>query len=174
VNIKSENKRKNSIHSTIDKKKLCEHKVPFLWVIDKNLVEHQNSRPSANGQKFCSVMDIFFSWSADAPSQQPSCREDQVQFNTSVRPSVCPSSRVNDFFPSLSFLFRHTPAHPPPPKGTDPRQQKHTTWTKKQQQGRNCPRNYYFYVYGRTNFLLWCVGGVFVSWRVGGGWLMAM
>lgn len=91
----------------------------------------------------------------------------------SVRSSVCPSSQqVNDFFPSLSFLSFQAP-----PKGTDPRQQKHTTWTKSSssKEGRKelseelllflCV--WTFCVYGRTNLfcccgVVWC-GGAGVS-----------
>ncbi len=171
VNIKKKIKeKKNSIHSTIDKK-LCEHKVPFLWVIDKNLRQTfflKNSRPSANGQK------IFVpSWTSSSPDlcrcTLPTTlllqgRSGPVQYRPSLlRPSVHHPNKLTTFSPHFPFfLFRQ------PPKGTDPRQQKHTTWTKSSssKEGRNCPRNYYyFYAYGLSVcmdgqiFLLWCVGG---------------
>jgi hypothetical protein len=98
---------------------LCEHKIPFLLVIDKKKTSSNIKFPSFRKwtKKFCSVV---MSWTSSSPDLQQQMhppnnllllqgRSGPVQYV----PSVCPSSPVNDFFPSLSFLFRH------PPKGTD-------------------------------------------------------
>lgn len=126
--------------------------------------------------------------SADAPSQQPSLllqgRSGPVQYVPSVRPSVHHPNKLTTFSPHFPFfLFR------PPPKGLIPGN-KNTQHGQKaaaaKKEGRNCLRNYYyFYVYGLSVCMdgqiyfvvvVWCgVGGlVLVSWRVGGGWLLAV